>query len=64
MPAPAREWLLEFLQDLRRYSQAQAAKCWRTHKAPLACYHKIVAVWSGHLAKVLRNTAPSAERNL
>lgn len=57
MPAPAREWLIGFLQDLRRDAQERAAKCWRSHKAPLAFYWKVVAVYAGHLSRVLRQTA-------
>jgi len=57
MPAPARDWLIDFLADLRRDAQQRAAKALRTHKAPLYLYHKVVAVWCGHLAKVLRHQA-------
>jgi len=62
MPAPAREWLIGFLQDLRRDAQERAAKCWRTHKAPLGFYWKVVAVYAGHLVKVLRHTAKPEAR--
>ena len=57
MPPAAREWLLAFLQDLRRDARKRAAKCLRTHKAPLYLYWKIVGVYAGHLSKVLRHAA-------
>jgi hypothetical protein len=60
MPVAAREWLLLFLQDVRRDAQERAAKSLRTHKAPMYLYWKIVAVYAGHLAKVLRHAAAKA----
>jgi hypothetical protein len=54
MPAEARQWLCAMLQDIRREAQQKAAKSWATHKAPQALYWKFVAVYAGHLAKVLR----------
>lgn len=41
------------LLDLRRDAQARADKCWKTHKAPMALYWKCVAVYAGHIARVL-----------
>lgn len=54
MPPEAREWLILFLEDVRRDARERAAKAWRTHKAPLALYGKIIQVFSGHLIRVLR----------
>jgi hypothetical protein len=56
MPREAREWLLIFLQDIRFDAQKKAQKSWASHKAPQALYWKIVAVYAGHIAKVLRKT--------
>lgn len=61
MPAPAREWLLEFLQELRRDAQERAAKSFKSHKAPLYFYWKVVSIYCGHLAKVLRHSAKGAK---
>jgi hypothetical protein len=61
MPPEAREWLIEFLIDLRRDARERAEKAWRTYKAPQACYWRVIAVWSSHLAHALRKTAPAAQ---
>lgn len=54
MPPAARAWLLVFLQDVRRDAQQRATKSWQSHKAPQALYWKVVAVYAGHMARVLR----------
>jgi hypothetical protein len=46
--------LRTLLLDLRRDAQARADDCWRRHKAPMAAYWKAVAVYAGHIARVLR----------
>jgi hypothetical protein len=61
MPPEAREWLIEFLLDLRRDARERAEKCWRSRKAPLSLYWRVIAVWSSHLAHALRKTAPAAQ---
>lgn len=61
MPPEARAWLVLFLQDLRKESRAKAALSWRTHKAPLALYHKVVAVWASHLIQALRRAQQRPE---
>ena len=45
------------LIDLRRDALARAEKSWRSHKAPMAAYWKSVAVYAGHLARVLADSA-------
>ena len=42
------------LLDLRQDEQVRAEDCWRRHKAPMAAYWKAVAVYAGHIARVLR----------
>ena len=42
------------LLDLRQDAQVRAEDCWRRHKAPMAAYWKAVAVYAGHIARVLR----------
>lgn len=42
------------LLDIRADANARAAECWRRHKAPMAAYWKAVAVYAGHIAKVLK----------
>jgi len=46
--------LRALLMDLRRDAQVRAEDCWRRHKAPMAAYWKAVAVYAGHIARVLR----------
>ena len=46
--------LRALLLDLRGEAQIRAEDCWRRHKAPMAAYWKAVAVYAGHIARVLR----------
>lgn len=57
MPPAARDWLLVFLQDIRRDALERASKAWKAHKAPVALYWRIVGVYAGHMARVLRAAA-------
>jgi hypothetical protein len=41
-------------QQLAKQARANADKCWRTHKAPMAAYWKACAVYARHIALVLR----------
>lgn len=53
--APAtRSELSGLLFELRADAQAKAEDCWRRHKAPMAAYWKAVAVYAGHIARILR----------
>lgn len=61
MPPEARAWLLVFLQDVRRDAQQRATKSWQQHKAPQALYWKVVAVYAGHMARVLRAVVGNSE---
>lgn len=60
MPPEAREWLILFLEDLRRDARERAAKAWKAHKAPMALYAKLIQVYSGHLIRVLRRAGEQA----
>lgn len=42
------------LLDIRHDANARAAECWKRHKAPMAAYWKAVAVYTGHIARVLK----------
>jgi hypothetical protein len=57
MPDAARDWLIEFLGDIRSDALVKAVKSWESYKAPSAMYWRIVAVYAGHIAKVLRKVA-------
>lgn len=50
----AKEALRALLLDLKADAQRRADECWRRHKGPMAVYWKCVAVYAGHIAKVLR----------
>jgi hypothetical protein len=54
MPPLFREQLRELLLELRQDARERADECWRKHKAPMAAYWKAVAVYAGHIAKILR----------
>jgi hypothetical protein len=53
----ARAALRELLLAIRKDAQVRADKSWRTHKAPMACYWKAVAVYAGHAARLCREEA-------
>jgi len=50
----ARAELRQLLLELRADAQVRADDCWRRHKAPMAAYWKVVSVYAGHVARVLR----------
>jgi hypothetical protein len=60
MPPEAREWLIDFLGDVRADARERAAKAWRTHKAPMALYAKIIQVYAFHLIRVLRRAGEAS----
>ncbi len=49
-----RSLLREILLDLRRDARARAEHSWRTRKPPMAAYWAAVAVYAGHLARLLQ----------
>lgn len=50
----ARAELRGVLLEIRHDAQQRAEECWKRHKAPMAAYWKAVAVYAGHIARVLR----------
>lgn len=54
LPEEPRLALRELLLQLGQDANARAAKCWRTHKAPMAAYWKMVAVYARHIARLLK----------
>lgn len=55
LPADSKAALRDALLALRADAQVQATTCWKRHKAPMALYWKCVAVYAGHIARMLRN---------
>lgn len=53
LPADSREALRRVLMDLSASEAALAEHCWRRHKAPMAAYHKAVAVYAKHIARAV-----------
>jgi hypothetical protein len=51
----ALELLARLLTELGDDCADRAKKAWRTHKAPMACYWKICAVYSRHIARAMRS---------
>ena len=47
--------------DIRQDAKNRAESCWRKHKAPMALYWKVLAVYSGHLARMLRERPQQSE---
>jgi hypothetical protein len=59
LPEDSRAALRALLIDLRNDARGRAQKCWRTHKAPLALYWKVVSVYCTHLARLLAPRKPA-----
>ncbi|RWM29459.1 hypothetical protein [Mesorhizobium sp.] len=53
-PPAARALLADLLRDVHLDARQRANECWRRHKAPMAAYWKMVSVYAGHLARVVR----------
>jgi hypothetical protein len=51
----ARDALKDALMALRTDALKRADYQWSKHKAPLACYWKVVGVYAGHIARALNN---------
>jgi hypothetical protein len=56
LPEESRAALRTALKAMSADHQAKAQKAWRTHKAPMALYHKCLAVYTGHAARLFRPT--------
>lgn len=54
LPPEARIALRLALFDLRRDAQARANYQWRKHNPAKALWWKVIAVYAGHIARVLR----------
>lgn len=54
LPEETRKQLRALLLDIRTSAQAKAQHSWRLSKAPMAFYWKVVAVYAGHIARLLR----------
>lgn len=54
LPPGSRAALRALLRDIAADARERADKSWRKHKAPMAVYWKVVAVYAGHTARALR----------
>lgn len=54
LDGPARAVLADLLADLAKDASARAKHAWKTHKAPMALYWKVVAVYARHLSRAIR----------
>lgn len=54
LPGESRAALRALLLELSREADAKAQLSWRKHKAPMAMYWKAVAVYSRHIARLLK----------
>ena len=50
----SKEALKLALINLRTTALNRANYCWSKHKAPMALYWKVIAVYSGHLSKSIK----------
>lgn len=58
----AREALRSILLDIRQDARTRAEACWRAHKGPMALYWKVVSVYAGHIARLLRQAEVRARQ--
>lgn len=54
LDAPVRKLLRDLLLDLRREAHERAEASWKARKGPMAVYFRCVAVYAGHIARLLR----------
>lgn len=55
LPKDSRDALRALLMELRRAAHEKAEHSWRTRKGPLALYWRCVAVYAGHISRLLRD---------
>jgi len=55
LPNDSRQALRVALLAIRRDAAQRAEVSWRKHKAPMAAYWKAVAVYAGHIARLVRD---------
>jgi hypothetical protein len=55
LPKDSRDALRALLMDLRRSAHEKAEHSWKTRKGPLALYWRCVAVYAGHISRLLRD---------
>lgn len=58
LPVESRKALTAILRDIASDARLRAEKSWRSHKAPMAVYWKAVAVYAGHIARILNAGSP------
>jgi len=54
LPEDTRKHLRALLLDMRSAAQAKAERSWRSSKAPMAVYWKVVSIYTWHIARLLR----------
>lgn len=54
LPEDSKSALHNALTSLRTDALKRSKHCWEKHKAPMALYWKVVGVYAGHIARVLR----------
>jgi hypothetical protein len=54
LPADSQFALKKALQELRADALHRSKHCWNRHKAPMALYWKVVGVYAGHIARILK----------
>jgi len=54
LPEDSQSALKKALSDLREDALERSKYCWQKHKAPMALYWKVVGVYAGHIARVLK----------
>jgi len=55
LPESHRTDLADLFGEIAADARARADKAWKTHKAPMALYWKCVAVYAGHIRRLLRS---------
>jgi hypothetical protein len=58
LPKESRDALRALLLELRASAHEKAEHSWRKRKGPLAVYWRCVAVYAGHISRLLRDPQP------
>lgn len=59
--AGAQRTLARLLEEIAKDAGSRAREAWARHKAPMACYWKMVSVYARHIARAIRAIDVSRE---
>lgn len=64
LPRAERERIEAVMRELRDQANAEAEKCWRRRKGPMAAYWRAVATYARHVAHAVSKGQSNADQAL